>query len=38
MYPVLFTDQYMSFLATDALTSNATYVLGDEIPNVQLRQ
>ena len=38
MYPVLFTDQYMSFLATDALTSNATYVLGDEVPNVQLRQ
>lgn len=38
MYPVLFTDQYMSFLATDALTSNATFMLGDEIPNVQLKQ
>lgn len=35
-YGVLFTDAYMSFLATDALTANTTFVLGDEIPNVQL--
>ena len=35
-YGVLFTDAYMSFLATDALTANTTFVLGDEIPNVHL--
>lgn len=33
-YPILFTDTYMSFLATDALTSNVTLVLGDQIPNI----
>jgi regulator of protease activity HflC (stomatin/prohibitin superfamily) len=37
-YPILFTDQYMSFLATDALTSNATFLLGTQIPNIQLTQ
>jgi regulator of protease activity HflC (stomatin/prohibitin superfamily) len=37
-YPILFTDQYMSFLATDALTSNATFLLGTQIPNIQLKQ
>jgi hypothetical protein len=36
-YPILFTDSYMSFLATDALTSNTKFILGDEIPNVQLK-
>ena len=35
-YKILFTDKYMSYLATDALTSNVTLVLGDEIPNVQI--
>lgn len=34
-YPILYTDTYLSFLATDALTSNATFVLGDQIPNIQ---
>lgn len=28
-YPILFTDTYMSFLASDALTSNATFIIGD---------
>jgi hypothetical protein len=37
-YPILYTDTYMSFLATDALTSNATFILGDQIPNIQLKQ
>ena len=35
-YEVLFTEEYLSFLATDALTSNVTLVLGDRIPNIQL--
>ena len=35
-YPILYTDKYLSFLATDALTSNVTLILGDEIPNIQL--
>ncbi len=37
-YPILFTDAYMSFLATDALTSNVTLILGDQIPNINLKQ
>jgi hypothetical protein len=36
-YPILFTDSYMSFLATDALTTNATLIFGDQIPNIQLK-
>jgi hypothetical protein len=28
----------MSFLVTDALTSNVTLILGDEIPNIQLNK
>lgn len=28
-YPILFTNTYMSFLASDALTSNVTIVVGD---------
>ena len=35
-FPILFTDSYMSFLATDALSSNTTFIIGDEIPNVQI--
>ena len=35
-YQILFTQEYLSFLATDALTSNVTLVLGDQIPNIQL--
>jgi hypothetical protein len=37
-YQILFTPEYLSFLATDALTSNLKLVLGDEIPNIQLSQ
>lgn len=37
MYPILFTDSYMSFLTTDALTSNATFIVGDQIPNIQIK-
>jgi hypothetical protein len=36
-YPTLYTDKYLSFLATDALSSNVTLILGDEIPNIQLK-
>lgn len=28
-YPILFTDTYLSYLATDALTSNVNLVVGD---------
>jgi hypothetical protein len=37
-YPILFTDAYMSFLATDALTTNTTLIFGDQIPNIALKQ
>ncbi len=33
LYDKLFTDQYLSFLAHDALTSNLTLIIGDKIPN-----
>lgn len=36
-YEILFTDAYMSFLVTDALTSNVMLILGDQIPNIELR-
>lgn len=35
-YPILYTDSYLKYLATDAITSNLTLILGDEIPNIQL--
>ena len=35
-YAILFTPAYLSHLVTDALTSNVTLILGDEIPNVQI--
>jgi len=35
-YPILFTDAYLNYLATDAITSNLTLILGDEIPNIQI--
>lgn len=35
-YPYLYTPEYISFLATDALTSNATLIVGDKVPNIQL--
>ncbi len=28
----------MSFLATDALTANISLILGDKMPNIQLKQ
>jgi type VI protein secretion system component Hcp len=37
-YHILYTDAYMSYLVTDALTSNVTLHLGDHIPNIQLNQ
>jgi hypothetical protein len=33
---MLLTDKYMSFLAYDALTSNATFILGSKIPNINV--
>jgi hypothetical protein len=35
-YPILFTDSYLKYLATDAITSNLTLIVGDQIPNIQL--
>lgn len=37
-YNVLFTDKYMSYLATDALTSNVNLILGDQIPNIEFKK
>ena len=37
-YPYLYTPEYMNYLATDALTSNATFIIGDKVPNVQLNK
>ena len=37
-YKVLFTDKYMSYLATDALTSNVNLILGDQIPNIEFKK
>lgn len=34
LYPQLYTEKYMSFLALDALTSNVTLTLGDKVPNI----
>jgi hypothetical protein len=36
MYPALFTEKYMTYLAYDALTSNSSFVLGNKIPNINL--
>jgi len=35
-YRLLFTPEYLSYLATDALTSNLALILGDQIPNIQI--
>lgn len=35
-YPILYTPKYLSFLTTDALTSNVTLIVGDQIPNIQV--
>ena len=37
-YHILYTPKYLSFLATDALTSNLTLTMGDKIPNIQLQK
>ena len=37
-YGILYTDKYLSFLASNALTSNLTLVLGDQIPNIDLKK
>lgn len=34
LYPQLYTDKFISFLAHDALTSNLTLTLGNKIPNI----
>jgi hypothetical protein len=34
LYPQLFTDEFISYLAYDALTSNLTLTVGDKIPNI----
>jgi hypothetical protein len=36
-YPILYTPEYLSFLASDALTSNVTINLGDKVPNIQVK-
>ena len=36
-YPILYTPEYLNYLAEDAFTSNVTFILGNEIPNIQLK-
>lgn len=38
MYPALLTEQYLNYLAYDALTSNLTLVMGDKVPNVEINR
>ncbi len=37
-YPQLFTDRFLSYLASDALTSNVHLMIGTEIPNIQINK
>lgn len=37
-YGILYTDKYLSYLASNALTSNLTLILGDQIPNIELKK
>lgn len=36
LYPQLYTEKFISFLALDALTTNVTLTLGNKIPNIIL--
>lgn len=36
LYPQLYTDKFISYLAYDALTTNVTLTLGNKIPNIIL--
>lgn len=38
MYPALLTEEYLNYLAYDALTSNLTLVMGDKVPNVEINR
>ena len=36
LYPQLYTDKFITYLALDALTTNVTLTLGNKIPNIIL--
>ena len=36
LFPQLYTDKYLYFLASDAFSSNTIYSIGDKIPNINL--
>ena len=38
LYPQLYTDKFISYLAYDALTTNVTLTLGNKIPNIILEK
>lgn len=36
LYPQLYSEKYLTFLASDAYSSNATYTIGSKVPNINL--
>lgn len=36
LYPQLYTDKFISYLAYDALTTNVTLTVGNKIPNIMV--
>lgn len=34
LYPQLYTEKFISYLAYDALTTNVTLIVGNKIPNI----
>lgn len=36
LFPALYTEKYLYFLASDAFSSNATFTIGEKVPNINL--
>lgn len=36
LYPSLYTEKYLTFLAADAYSANATFTVGQKIPNINI--
>lgn len=34
--PLLFSEEYLKFMITDAYTSNATFIIGDQVPDAMI--
>lgn len=37
LYPTLYTPAYLNYLAQEAYTSNMTLIVGDKVPNIEIR-